>query len=234
MEELLINEKNGLPKLKALTRDLYIARGITLKSWMHLPTFRVSNRGTCVFNTRISLYLSFRPIDFNPDARLTAVEKRMCTYEVTPRNYAQFEEFFSGIARWVVSPAVEQIFDRDPVDNRLRVSDDFRGSSILLKDESNSKGMQAIRVSPMTCDGKDGRTYPGAKFEINQEDFVTVLPSYDLIAISNIISDFSFQEEQYLLMSMLTHKEIMMQDQNDYGDWIERENPFLPASHPVN
>lgn len=233
LEELEINEKN-IPKINALSREIFKGRGLSIRSWMRLPTFRVSNRGSCYFNTFVSLFLSFKPIDFNPDAKLSAIEKRMSTFTVSERNYEKVKKFFNDVSLWVVSPAVERIYDYDPVDGRLRVSNEFNGLSMLLVDNRASNSDQAIKATPMTCDGKDGRTYPGAEFSVNQEEFKTVMPSYDLISLASVISDFSFQQEQYLLMTMLTHKDIMVQDTNDYGDFVEKENPFGPASHPVN
>lgn len=232
-EELTYFDANGTPTITSLSRELFSTKNMILKSWMKLPSFRVSNRGSCVFNTGLSLFLSFRLNGADPDRKMKYQDMKSSTFTISTHNIGRVRPFINRTKKWVEYPLKDQIFELDPVDNTLRLKSEFIDSFITLVDDRKSNGMQAIRAAPQTCDTKDGHIVPGVEYFINQEQYAAVIPGQDVITLSAILNDFSFQQEEYLLLTMLTHKEIMLVAKNDFGDFTEKENPFDPASHPV-
>ena len=222
------------PKINALTRDLYSTKYLNLRSWMKLPTFRVSQRGTCHFNASLSLFLSFKLNGGDPDKKMVYREMKTASFTISPYNIARVTEFFRQIAGWFDRGAAKEIFERRADDNSLQVSADFVSYNVTLIDDRRTNSTQAIKAQPAVYydKGRDEGEM-GCAISINMNDYTGIIPYYDVKTLYFIFKDFSFQEESYLLLTMLTHNDVMVQDKNDYGDFVERQNPFTPADHPV-
>ena len=185
----------------SITRQLFSARGITIRSLMRLPTIYLGGT-TATVQAYPVIIISYEP----PANQPYSERPKDAFYKVTPRNQYRVVRFFRHVLNWFEDPTYEGLYILDEHTGKVIVNMELRNLQERLgsMDRYDNQSLLAI---PAVIE-QDSVQSEGCALCINRTNYVMPLRDEQVASIYGILDTFSFQAETTMLLQIASHPEL--------------------------
>lgn len=185
----------------SLTRQLFSARGITIKTLMRLPTIYVGGT-TATIQAFPVIIISYEP----PSSQPYAERPKDAFYKVSPRNHYRVVRFFRHVLNWFEDPSYENLYILDEHSGKVIVNMEMRNLQERLG-AMDRYDAQSLLALPAVIE-QDSVQSEGCALCINRTNYIMPLRDEQIASIYGILENFSFQMEASLLLEVAAHQEL--------------------------